>query len=47
MSERKQVLGALTKLVHASESVAHLQPAAYAKDQAEADRWGRFYEAVK
>ena len=36
----------LLDVVEAGMSVALLQPAAYAKDQAEADKWARFYTAL-
>jgi hypothetical protein len=43
---KRRLAEQLLDLVQIGMSVALLQPAAYAKDQAEADKWARFYKAL-
>jgi hypothetical protein len=43
---KRRTVEQLLHVVEAGMAVALLQPAAYAKDQAEADKWTRFYTVL-
>jgi len=46
LADRDALKARLERLIEASMGVGLLQPAAYSKSQAEADKWAAFYRAI-